>query len=167
MGNRDAIERFGRGLEVVEAQYKDCYAMAPNLRVEDRLEIDAAIGLEAIDGLLWACQASTECYTLMRYGKPIAMFGSGPIEGHEGHGFVWMLGTEDIKRVALTFLRHSKRWVERLMMNYKTIGNCVDARNRLHIRWLKWIGFDFSREVVSYGVRGLPFYEFSLCATST
>ena len=36
----------------------------------------------------------------------------------------------------------------------------VDARNELHIKWLKFMGFKFIQRHENFGVAKLPFYEF-------
>jgi hypothetical protein len=40
------------------------------------------------------------------------------------------------------------------------LWNIVDARNELHIRWLKRFGFVALKKHPQVGPQGLPFFEF-------
>ena len=41
----------------------------------------------------------------------------------------------------------------------------MDARNDLHIKWLKWMKFTFINKVNEFGYEKKPFYEFiKICA---
>jgi hypothetical protein len=52
--------------------------------------------------------------------------------------------------------------------SYTLIGNVIDERNRVHLRWLKWMGFTFVQRIPEYGVQHRPFLEFiKICATQS
>ena len=40
------------------------------------------------------------------------------------------------------------------------IWNYVDARNVVHIKWLKWLGFTIINKHNQFGIGRIPFYEF-------
>ncbi|WP_438027644.1 hypothetical protein [Sorangium sp. So ce233] len=61
----------------------------------------------------------------------------------------------------LPFLRNSRAWVDKLMDGYQTLWNVVDARNEIHIRWLRWCGFTILRTIENYGVEARRFHEFA------
>ena len=75
-------------------------------------------------------------------------------------GYVWLLGTDDINRFPMTFLRRSRAWFDKCTEGYDIVGNFVDQRNTKHIEWLKWIGVKFLRVHENFGHLGLPFIEF-------
>jgi hypothetical protein len=74
-------------------------------------------------------------------------------------GFIWMVGTKDLKKISLSFLRHSKKVCDVLKGKHQVLHNYVDKRNKLHITWLKWMGFTILKEV-DYGIENRKFYEF-------
>ena len=77
-----------------------------------------------------------------------------------------MLGTDLIEEMGISFLRVSRAWVDNLMERYDGVGNAVDARNEVHIKWLQWVGFEFL-PAVSMGPFALPFIPFYRCNVLT
>ena len=74
-----------------------------------------------------------------------------------------LLGTDamlDDLQDQRTFLRQSKEVLRELHHQFILLFNEVDARNTVHIRWLRWMGFTFVRYRPNYGTEGRPFYEF-------
>ena len=68
-----------------------------------------------------------------------------------------MLDDERDKR---TFLRRSKVELDKIIQEYPVLFNVVDARNKIHVRWLQWMGFTFIKKHSEYGPEGRLFYEF-------
>ena len=52
------------------------------------------------------------------------------------------------------------KWLEEKNKEYPLLVNYVDARNKVAIRWLRFLGFTFIRKIEKYGVGRKPFYEF-------
>jgi hypothetical protein len=76
-------------------------------------------------------------------GKPAAMFG---VTTGGSDATVWLLGTDEITRFPMIFLRQSRAWIEHLVVpvrnsGFRGIGNWVDMRNTKHVNWLMWVGF--------------------------
>jgi hypothetical protein len=92
-------------------------------------------------------------------GIPVGLLGVGK-SMIEGAGSIWLLATDDIEKYQITFLRHSKKVLKELQQDYLALHNYVDARNSLHIKWLKWMGFTFINKLDRFGVEQRPFYEF-------
>ena len=61
--------------------------------------------------------------------------------------------------IQYSFLRENEKVIDFLNTKYKILWNYVDCRNQLHIKWLKWCGFQFINKT-NYGVLNKPFYEF-------
>jgi len=91
-------------------------------------------------------------------GTPFMM--SGVVPANEGAGAVWMLSTDAIEDYAVSFLRQCKGVLAEWNRIYPVLFNYVDARNELHVKWLKWMGFTFIKRHEHFGVEGVPFYEF-------
>ena len=86
------------------------------------------------------------------------MFGVG--EG-DFFPYLWMLGTDELsKKHKKDFVRYSKTWVNELLnLTGGIAGNFVYKYNRPAVRWLRWVGADFTGETV---FNNEPFYKFIL-----
>jgi hypothetical protein len=140
------------------AEPGDAAALATRLREADVREIDAATGEQPLEALVRCVAASDPCYAIVA-DAVVALFGVVP-DGQE-RGIVWLVGSDDIWRHAMTFARNSHAWVARLHERYRILWNFVDARNEIHLRWLSWCGFVIHRRIEEHGVGRRPFYEFS------
>jgi len=135
------------------------------LRYADKLEIDAGSEMTPEEALLEGIQLSIPCYVAFWKGEPLCIYGVVPT-GIPGdpmqYGNVWMFGTDLIDTIGIQFLRSSRAWFDVLMEQYDGLGNAVDARNTVHIKWLEWLGFEFLPPV-NMGVYSLPFIPFYRC----
>ena len=87
----------------------------------------------------------------MPNGKTAGMAGVG-----DG-GTIWMLCTPAIHEYPITFARESKRFIE--SRTEPLLWNVVDARNEVHLKLLKFLGFKFLRKI-PFGPNQLSFIEF-------
>lgn len=138
----------------------DAAALAPRLRQADLNEIEAGSGKPPLEVLEAGLRLSTEAYAveLSSTGEVVALFGVAPTEEPK-LGAVWLLGSDKISSIRFTFLRQSKQWLTKLFSRYQLLGNSVDARNTLHVEWLRWLGFRFLRKS-PVGRNGELFIEF-------
>ena len=103
------------------------------------------------------CQAmSGEMWTGWVDGELIAIWGLIPPTLVSNQAYLWMYATDAVKSHTFLFVRHSQRMVERMLKHYETIvGHCLaDARDS--IRWVKWLGGEFSYpegQVVPFTIR--------------
>ena len=135
----------------------DCIYLSENLRKEDIQEIQAVTGLPPLLSLLTGLKMSSVPLVICNADcKPVAMLGVVP---NGLIGFIWMVGTDDLKKISLSFLRNSKDVCDVLKGKHQILHNYVDKRNTLHVNWLKWMGFTIINEV-TYGVENRKFYEF-------
>ena len=146
------------------AKESDPEELGPRLRKADKAEIYALAGIEPTLGLQISMECSDKCYTVrdLHSDTPFSMFGTCPNEGDEvTKAAVWFLGSDDLfKKNKVSFLRNSAFWVEKLFSDYNILHNLVDARNTLHIRWLKWLGFTFIADVPDFGFEKRVFRQF-------
>ena len=135
----------------------DCIYLSENLRKEDIQEIQGVTGLPPLLSLLTGLKMSSVPLVICNADcKPVAMLGVVP---NGLIGFIWMVGTDDLKKISLSFLRNSKDVCDVLKGKHQILHNYVDKRNKLHINWLKWMGFSIINEV-NYGIENRKFYEF-------
>jgi hypothetical protein len=128
------------------------------MRKADVDEVRAAAGLDPVQALISGFQDSTPCYTAEWKGEPFLMFGVVPVD--EVSGAIWLLGTPKVKEARVAFLKESKRVVAAFHDEYPLLFNYVDARNTVHIRWIKWLGFQFINKHPNHGYEGREFHEF-------
>lgn len=146
-------------IHVRPAEPADADALAPRLRPADRREIEAALGMDPTVVLRRGVQASNPCHAVVEDGAVLALFGVVPVARIPENGAVWLLASEDFAVRSSFIVRSSKAWIARLHERYRVLTNYVDARNEVHVRWLRWCGFDFVRRIERFGAMGLPFYE--------
>lgn len=139
---------------------RDAAELAPRLREADLAEIKATSGEDPLKVLEDGIACSDPSYAVVDgEDRAFALFGVVPDHQVDYAGLVWLLGSDDIEKYSFFFLRNSRLWVENLHHRFKILWNYVDASNEVHIRWLKWCGFTFSRLIEKYGVEQRPFYE--------
>ena len=152
---------------VREARVADAVALAPRLREADRRECLAHTGIVpefilphsvASPGLTWAFEHEGEC---------IGLFGLDVVDRHPDFGIVWMMTSDEVFKHKRQLLRESPVWLDKLHRIYPLLGNHVDARNTVHIRWLKWLGFSMLRVIPEFGPERRPFIEFAKLGTNT
>lgn len=150
------------------AHIVDAAELALKLRQADLQEIKSAVGEDPLVLLEQSIAWSDPCFSIIGEGSnPIAIFGVVPDSCAADVGRIWFLGSDELIHHSITFLRYSREWIDRLHERYPTLWNYVDARNEVHIRWLKWCGFAFLRRIEEYGVEQRPFYEFERVARVT
>ena len=138
---------------------EDVEWLAPRLRQADKDEVKASGGWEPEEALRMSFEASEPCFAgLFGQGELAVLFGAAPVT--DNVGAVWLLGTDLIETYPMSFLRWSKKFLPFIAEPYDLICNHVDARNTVHIKWLRWLGFHFLRKV-NHGPFQLPFYEFA------
>ncbi len=139
---------------------EDIDHLAPKLRKADKQECLAYTGQMPLSILHTALLHGDITLTLRTpEGKRIGICGVAP-SPFEKAGVIWMCATDAIMKHQMAFLRRSKSALDYLGADYDILHNCVDARNTVHIRWLKWMGFHFIKKHEAYGVEQRPFYEF-------
>lgn len=136
----------------------DLEPLAAILREADKKEVRASSGKNPIEALTFCFEVSEECNSIIHNDKVIGMFGCSRI--NEDMGSPWLLGSDHIPEIKRAVLTVSKQWVEDKQKEYKILLNYIDKRNRYAFNWLKYLGFNFVREVEKFGVEERPFIEF-------
>ena len=136
--------------------------IAENLRAADLAEVKASSKFTPLEVLLYSFLAGKPCMTICKGDEtPVAMWGVTPESDTVGR--VWMLGTDELtkdKSLRLRFLREAKLHLNEILKSYAVLWNYVDARNTVHLRWIRWMGFTFVAKHPHYGEEQRPFFEF-------
>ncbi len=125
--------------------------VASNLLPDDRRELEEGHGLDPMEELPLAVHRGSCVWFEVPNGKTAGMAGVGP------NGEVWMLCTPAILEYPITFAREAKRFIE--SREEAILWNVVDKRNKVHLKLLKFLGFEFLEEI-SFGPKQLSFIEF-------
>lgn len=175
MGSQVHIAEYPQhGIVIRKSTPIDCVELARLLREEDVAEIRATGG-KPLNALQHGQRMSRPALTVEHNGVPALMFGVVPAYLHHvtphaipsqtlteqswpRGGSVWLLGSNDLETFSRKFLRHSREWLAHVEQGYDYLFNAVDARNEVHIRWIKWLGFT---GVAEHTVNGHLFYEFA------
>ena len=63
--------------------------------------------------------------------------------------------------LSVMYTKRTKKWANYFLSDYKFVYNFVPKDNKVTIKWLKWLGFEFSdKEIVVRGVKVLYFYKY-------
>ena len=143
------------------ATVRDAVMVANNLREEDRMEIEGR-GFHPL-ALVFCVLSSDEPVAFFNSeGELCGVAGIAP-DGREHVGQVWMICTPAIQKNPHHLVRHAKRWLAE-QRNYRLLWNLADARNLLHHKLLRLLGFK-AIAVKPEGPQGLPYLEIvKLCA---
>jgi hypothetical protein len=128
--------------------------VASNLRQEDLREVVEGHGLQPTIAIPLASLEGFCVHFTVPDGRIAGLAGVGD------DGKVWMLTTSAILDFPVTFARESKRFIE--SRTESVLWNYVDKRNTVHIKLLKFLGFNFLEEV-PFGPNQLPFIRFERC----
>jgi hypothetical protein len=135
------------------------------MRPEDVAECFAAAGHGPEEALVAGFEMSEQCFSLIGdTGSVDAMFGLTPI-GNRLAAMVWMLCSNDTLRSARTILTQTSWYLDHFHRRYPILFNYVDARNKLHLKWVQRSGFIVLQKHDSFGFEGRPFYEIARLRT--
>jgi len=143
---------------MAKATQQDCLVLGKKLRKEDQEEIKAFANLNGVQALSMGVIHSHLTVSIFTKDDVIcAMFG---VQGEIGKdAAVWMLASDEIQEVAVPFLKQNRKVIDYLNKLHPVLHNVVDARNTLHLKWLKWCGFTFINKQ-NIGYENKPFYSF-------
>ena len=150
------------------ASLEDVLDVTSRLRKADKDEGWATVG---VDPALFISMGYDPTRTWVIYnaqGENVALAGTC-LTGEPGVGQVWMVATDLLLNHTKEFLRHTPEFIEMLHDEFPLLFNWVDARNKVHINWLRWCGFTFINKHEKWGPEGRPFYTFvriRKCASS-
>ena len=80
-------------------------------------------------------------------GEVACMWGLIPPTLLSEAAYLWLLTTDIVAEHKFLFVRHSQRYVEEALHTFPTIIGDVVAGNDQALRWLRWLGAEFSVSV--------------------
>jgi hypothetical protein len=149
------VKEYSNGCKAVVATEQHAKELAPLLRHEDNLEVGAYGYKTNEESLLNAIAKDDVTVTALdAQGKPFAMMGVGNAKDMP---YIWLLGSSGVKDNWYVFAKASKELLPFLTKNYPVVTNLVLKEYHASVRWLRWLGAKFIREVE---LEGHTFYEF-------
>ena len=137
--------------EVLPITLEAALEVASNLRQEDYRELVEGHGYDPIEYAREVALEGTSIYFTMPNGKTAGMGGISE------DGIIWMLCTPEIHKYPIAFVKLAKSYLK--SSKIPLVHNVVDARNTVHLKLLKHLGFKFLR-TIKYGPNKLSFIEF-------
>ena len=155
LGKENTIPDFIKGSKYIHLITQEAaLEVASNLRPDDRREIEEGYGLDPMVAIPEGASNGFCIHFTVPDGRIAGLAGVGD------NGAVWMLCTPAIHDYPVLFARQAKRFID--SRAEQVLWNYVDKRNKVHIRLLKFLGFDFHEEV-EFGPNNLPFIYFTKC----
>lgn len=137
----------------------DALYIAENLKKNNRQEVIAAIGNNAVSDILRSLDASDIAGCFKHNGTPLTIYGVIPDSIMGDTGIVWLLFSEQAMAHRQVVGRYTKRGIRTILAHYSMVYNWVDSGNADIIRWLKWLGAKF-KGPYKRGVYGIEHYYF-------
>lgn len=143
------------------ASFGDALRVLNDMRPEDKAEV-IGMGVPPLHAPFGVLISEHATYFHDVDGSPAGM--AGVVRQSPTEGQIWMLCTPLITTKPHTFVRGAKRWLKDVEKDYKVLWNLADARNVVHHKLLKHLGFKALRTVPT-GPQLLPYFEIvKLCA---
>lgn len=74
-------------------------------------------------------------------GNPVIIYGVQASQ-YEGVGIPWLMSTHSIRYIAKAVLKQAPAEVRKMHTYFNSLENGISIDNKLHIKWLKRLGFD-------------------------
>lgn len=127
-----------------------------DMRDEDRRELSVVTG-NCRQELIESLENSEDAFRVVEPdGTPLVLFGNVP--QNDGR-LIWCVATNSIHRHERQFALVSRKILMRWAKMYGRLYNCVACFNEPAIRWLRWMGAEFTRP---FYVNGVLFMRFEI-----
>ena len=134
--------------------------LAAKLRQADVDELYASSGSLPGEALAHAVDHSEHLRVVLGDdGTPFAVYGKVPHPDEPDVAAPWMVATDDVAKYRVWMFRGFAPHINACQGNHN-FWNYVDARNTLHMQWLRFHDFQFVHLHPHHGHLGLPFWEF-------
>lgn len=146
-------------LKLIKSKLSEVWQLAPRLREDDRREVEAA-GSTPLASLKNGIRKSTECWSVYTLDNLlIGMCGYTLVP--ENIAIVWFLGSDEIEKYPLSFVKEGKKFINNLLSKGYVVTNYVYSKNPTHIKFINSLGctIDFEKPFVRNGETFYRFYK--------
>ena len=143
-------------IEERDASLQDIKDLANNLRKEDEREVRTLTQEDPVKSLIRGFVVSKMCKVVFLNKKLVLIYGVAKTSDPE-IGSPYMLATNELPKIGVRFVGNSKDRIDKMHEHYPVLFNYIDSRNKLHLKWLKWCGF----EIIGFKIfNNVKFYRF-------
>ena len=135
---------------------EDIQELAATMRKEDMDEIRLSSNATPLEALTNGHIYSNTTSTIVWEGRVMAVFGVVGVKGVGG--CPWMLGAPGIERCR-SLLRECRKVLQGYTEDYGYLTNACWSKNTVHIKWIEWLGFNFSGSDTRNGELFLHFHK--------
>lgn len=135
--------------------------IADTMRHADAIEVRSSHDHTPLEALMNGLDLSDYSVIVTVNGVPVVMYGVCLLSIVTGGGVPWMLSSQKMLQYKKQLLKYSPMVVDDMLKVCHTLSNHVHAKNKLSVRWLKWLGF-IMEEPAPYGVKNELFHRFHL-----
>lgn len=145
-------------LIIRESVLKDIDSLSLNMRKEDAAEVWSLTRSTPKEALVYSYKYSERSYSAFFKDEIVAMFGIVPGSLVSDKATIWALTSNVVPKVAFSFAKYSRQYINEFLKEYPVLENWVDARYTKSLNWLKWCGAEIE-PAEPMGVDGLPFHH--------
>ena len=146
---------------IIPATRGHALCMAPNMRTVEIQELADSCGLSPAAALLYELERSTVAWSWVVDGEVACMFGIVAPNLLDSVAYPWFLTTPLVEKHARPFARACRDLLPELLGMHPKLVGMVDARHKLSVRWLQWLGATLD-EPEPWGVARAPFHRFQI-----
>lgn len=133
--------------------------LSHTMRAADVRECWAAYHFAPRDALKHSMYHTQTPRTGLYNNRVICIWGVGKVSYLSKEGIPWMLTSNLVNVHYREFLRAAPILLNDMKKEAVVLINMVDARNKISIKWLKWMGFEIHNPV-PFGPDGMLFHPF-------
>ena len=138
------------------ATKSDCFVIGNNLADQDAIELWNYDRSSPIEACLNSFNKSAVAMTIEHNNRCVAMFGIMVLNDVPT---LWMLKTNGLKLIGRNFVRNTKEWIGKMLLDYPVLIAYVDMRNVESRRWMDFIGAKWDGKV-KMGVDMMEFQRY-------
>jgi len=147
--------------EYCKPTLQDAVYLAEHLNAADKREMTAGYGKHILRNIIDGMKHSDEIGCCRFDGVPVAIYGIEKASPIADYGLVWLFLGEIPDKDKYYAALQTKRFVRAALERYRYIYNYVDVGNEKIIKWLNFLGAEFS-EPVEYGLYGNKHLRFEI-----
>jgi hypothetical protein len=129
---------------------EDVEELIPNIPEQDEEDVIRGWERPAAEILREIFPMCDECFTIINDERVVGLFGVLSPDGNDAVmspgrncGNIWLMRGHGIENVALRFVRHGHKYIERWLKKYGCLTGYISKDYKKFIRWLEWEGFEF------------------------
>jgi len=145
--------------KVVPTELSHMEELSHTMRPSDVRECWAANHYAPYDALKHSIYHTDKPFTGLYRGSVMCIWGVGKVSYLSKEGIPWMLTSNLVSKHSREFIRRSPGLLKDMQKEAIILINTVDVRNKVSIKWLKWLGF-IIHPPVPFGPDDMLFHPF-------